>query len=158
MNPSSRSQLGRIALLLAAAGTLCMAVVQAAMPFSRWLLRAFDGPEEWSTMLLFASSFAVAVILVLVALYPLSAAGRIRRLPFLRVVLLLVGVVLVFRGLPLPGEIAGALGHGPSAETWSWGGIVTSAGTLAVGLCYLLGLGLSWRATGKKVPVRVSAV
>jgi len=149
MDSHARRPLGDTLLLLAALGTLCMGIVQAAMPFSRWLLHAFGGPEAWSAPLLFASSFAVAALLVLVALYPLSASGRIRRLPFLRVVLILVGVVLVCRGLALPEQIAGALGHGAFAETWSWGGILTCAGTLTVGLGYLVGLALSWPHTAR---------
>jgi hypothetical protein len=148
MNSSNRPKFGSTVLLLAAVGTLCMAAVQAIMPFSRSLVRAFDGPDEWSTPLLFASSFAVAALLVLVALYPLSGAGRLRRLPLTRLVLAVVGIGLTFRGLPLPGQIAGALGLGPMAGNVVWGDIVSSAGTLALSWCYLLGLAFSWRALG----------
>ncbi len=149
MEAVTRYSFGSRVLLLAALGAVCMAVVQAIMPFSRSLLRAFDGPEDWSTPLLFASSLAVAAILCVIALYALSAARRVRRLPFLRAVLLVVGVVLVWRGLPLPAQIAGALGYGPAVETWSWGGLVSSAGTLLIGLGYLVGVALSWRTLGK---------
>ncbi len=149
MGSKSPHSMGSRVLTLAGLGTLCMAALQALMPFSHSLVRAFDGPDEWSTPLLFASSFAVAGVLVLVSLYPFSGAGRIRRLPFLRLVLVVVGIVLVYRGLPLALQIAGALGHGSAAETWSWGGIVSCAGTLVIGLGYLFGLVLSWSATAK---------
>jgi hypothetical protein len=136
-------------LLLAAVGTLCMAAMQAIMPFSRGLTRSFDGPSDWSGPLLFASSFAVAALLVGVALYPLSGAGYIRRLPLLRTVLVIVGLGLTYRGLPLPGQIAGALGYGPVAGDVSWAIMVSSAGTLAIGLGYLLGLAFSWPILGR---------
>jgi hypothetical protein len=144
MDPSKHPSLGSRLLTLAGLGTLCMAAVQAIMPFSRDLLRAFDGPDEWSTPLLLASSFAVAGILVLVSLYPFSAAGRFRRLPLTRLVLGVVGLGLLSRGLPLFFQVAGALGYGPSAGDVGWGLILGPAGTLAVALCYLLGLAFRW--------------
>ena len=148
MNSSTRPKFGSTVLLLAAVGTLGMAAIQAIMPFSRGLTRSLDGPSDWSAPLLFASSFAVAALLVGVALYPLSGAGYIHRLPLLRTVLVIVGLGLTFRGLPLPGQIAGALGLGPMAGNVVWGDIVSSAGTLALSWCYLLGLASSWRALG----------
>jgi hypothetical protein len=136
-------------LTLAGLGTLCSAAVQATMPFSRDLVRTFDGPDEWSTPLLFASSFAVAGILALISLYPFSAAGHLRHLPLTRLVLGVVGLGLLFRGLPLFFQVAGALGFGPATGDVGWGVTVGPAGTLAVGLCYLLGLAFSWRALGR---------
>jgi hypothetical protein len=122
-----------------------MALVQAIMPLSRSIVRAFGGPE-WSTPLLFLSSFAVAAVLVALSLYPFSAAGRVRRLPLLRGVLAVLGVLLVWRGIFLPVDIAGAVGYGPTADQVTWAGILTSAGTLTTGVCCLTGLVLSWRA------------
>jgi len=144
MSSISHDSLGSRLLTLAGLGTLCLAAAQLIMPFSRAPVHAFDGPEEWSAPLLFASSFVVAGILVLVSLYPFSGAGRFQRLPFPRLVLAVVGLGLTLRGIWLPLQVAGALGYGPSAGEVVWGDIVSSVGTLALGWCYLLGLGFSW--------------
>jgi hypothetical protein len=46
-------------------------------------------------------------------------------------------------------QVAGALGFGAATGDVGWGVIVGPAGTLAVGLCYLLGLAFSWRVLGR---------
>ena len=140
-------------LLLAGLGTLCLAAAQAIMPFSHALGRASDGPGERSTLLLFASSFAVAGILVLIALYLFSEAGLMRRLPFLRLVLAVAGAGFIYHGMWLPLQVAGALGHGPFAGDVAWVGVVSSAVALDLGIGYLICLALLWPTVRLRRPV-----
>jgi hypothetical protein len=145
MSPTAPDPVARFILLLAGVGTLCLAAAQAVMPFSRDLVRAFDGPDEWSAALLFASSFAVAGVLALIALYPFAGAGLLRRRPpFLLTVLGVVGAGFLLRGLSLPFQLARALGPGSAADV-GWADIVASAATFDLGITYLVGLALVWR-------------
>jgi hypothetical protein len=139
----------RYFLLLAGCGTLCLAAVQAAMPVSQGLVRAFGGPVGWPAPIHFASSFAVAAVLMLLCLYCLSGAGVIRRLPCLLPVLATAGACFLARGLFLPVLAVGALGLGPGAGHASWAGLVVTTLAFELGFAYLVGAALLWRSPSR---------
>ena len=80
----------------------------------------------------------IATVLLVWALYALSAAGRIRRLPLLRTVLIGVSAVYLLRAL---GFVA-LMERFPenSLAFWLW----TSAICLVIGLLHLVGIHRAW--------------
>jgi hypothetical protein len=86
-------------------------------------------------------TLALAGMFALFGAYALSGAGRIRRLPVLRVALLAIGAVYTLRGMPLPLEAyALARGVAPFPARYA----VFSAASLAIGLLYLVGTTRLW--------------
>lgn len=91
----------------------------------------------------------IAVIFALWALYAFSGAGLIRRLPLIRLGLVVIGTIYVLRGLSLgpqlPVYFSGAFPQFPVRY------LVFSAVSLLVGLLYVLGVARAWR---RLAPVR----
>lgn len=89
----------------------------------------------------------LALVFATFGAYALSGAGRIRRLPLLRVVLLLIGAVFAVRGLALFPELvqlAAGTGAPPRMAVFSLVSLVT-------GVAFLAGTRLRWdRLHGRK--------
>lgn len=128
--------------LLAGWGTLCLGAAQAAVPLSRMLGSVLDGSVERHPPLLAAGSLAAAAVLVLVSTYAFSAAGALRPLPCTVPVLILAGVALLARGLPLPLQAAGALGQGPFSGSVGWSDLAVSLAAFDLGVPLLIGLAI----------------
>ncbi len=84
----------------------------------------------------------MAALFCLFGLYDLAGAGRFRRLPFLKTVLVTVGAVYTLRGLELPRDVAAALKLPAFGHQY----IVFSAVALAIGLATLGGTFGQWRS------------
>lgn len=85
-----------------------------------------------------AVTLAIAAVLLVWALYALSGAGVIGRLPFLRLALCAITGFYLLRGvafIPLMSRI-----HGNSLAFW----LVSSAVCLGVGLVHLVGVHQAW--------------
>lgn len=148
------SRIARCSLL--ASGSLCAAgaLLHLALPLGGpdWY-RFLGAPQgivamaEAGLVRPVVSCIVIASILALFASYAFSALGFIRRLPALRVVLGVVGVILSIRAVWLP---ALAVLNPRTLEYFcgrcnglNWFVIATSALCLLIGLGYLLG---AWRA------------
>jgi hypothetical protein len=81
---------------------------------------------------------AITCILIAWTLYALSGAGFIRRLPFLRTVLLCIGAIYLTRGL----ATAALVPYFPGSTLRFW--LVTSAVTTLMGILHLVGLKEIW--------------
>ena len=87
----------------------------------------------------------IAGVLSVWGLYAWSGAGVIRRLPFLRTVLLIITAIYLLRGvLFLPMQA-----HFPGNSTTFW--YVSSAVCLAIGLLHALGLRQVWAGLSRGV-------
>ncbi len=145
---------GRAALAVAGTANLGVALLHAAMVVvgpaaylyfgagPRFAARAAAGsPVPAVVTLMLAVAFAV------MGLYALSGARCLPRLPLLRTVILLVGVVYVLRGLVLVPELRALLVlHAPVAVRM----MVFSGVSLAIGLLYLAGAAAEWGTLSRR--------
>lgn len=83
-------------------------------------------------------TLGISAVLLCWALYALSGAGLVRRLPLLRVVLCIITVVYLLRGVVFVPLMP--LFPGNSVTFW-W---VSSAICLVIGLVHLIGLRRAW--------------
>jgi hypothetical protein len=113
--------------------------------------RYLGAGEDMATAAESGSAFPALLTLFLVVIfaiwgfYGLSGAGVIRRLPLLKIALLLIGVVYTLRGVVVFQQlfqIAASSVEVASRE------IVFSLVSLIIGLAYLLGTILNWRSFG----------
>ena len=111
--------------------------------------RFFTAPRPVLEMIRSGSWLIVPVCLAIVAvlatfgLYAWSAAGRMRRLPWLRVGLVAIGTLYTLRGLALIPQTIAMLKF-PGAFPWQVP--VFSFVALALGLAHLAGARLRWSA------------
>ena len=95
------------------------------------------------------SAFPAMMTLVLVAiftiwgLYAFSGAGVIRRLPLLRIALLLIGAIYTLRGVAVFQQIFQTLTSSEQVEPRK---IVFSLVSLIIGLAYLIGTVINWNS------------
>ncbi len=85
-----------------------------------------------------AVTVVIAGMLFVWSAYALSGAGRVRRLPLLRTVLVAITAVFLLRGFARPVLEPYFPGNGDTFWFWS------SAICLAIGLLYLVGLVQTW--------------
>ncbi|WP_301003532.1 hypothetical protein [Arsukibacterium sp.] len=81
----------------------------------------------------------IVTVLLIWALFTLSGAGVIRRLPLLRTALCVVSVIFLLRGLGF--VIIMPLFPGNSLTFW----LLSSAICLTIGVLYAIGIAQSWR-------------
>ena len=94
--------------------------------------------EQGSTLPALLTSVVLGLF-VLAGLYPLSAAGWLPRLPFVRIGLVCIAVVYTARGLALPVQLAQSGPTGPPTRE-----LVFSAISLAIGLVYFAATVVAW--------------
>ncbi len=87
-------------------------------------------------------TLGVAAVFAVFGIYAFSGAELIRRLPFLAVVLILIGAVYALRGLFLVHEIMMLMTSKAGIVLRK---IVFSLVSLAIGVVYLMGTMVSWR-------------
>jgi hypothetical protein len=91
-------------------------------------------------------TLGLALIFAICGLYALSGASVLRRLPLLLLALIGIGAVYTLRGLLLLPELYSTLaGTTPASH-----GLIFSAVSLLIGLCYLIGTILSWKQLSHK--------
>lgn len=128
-------------LLVAGLGTLGLAAAQALMPFSRALVRAFDGPADWSTPLLVATSLIVCAVFAYMGAAALSLADVLPPLPLRRVMVVLAAAGFIIRGFPLvPQLLAETSMFDPADAAASGAQLLASAVSLGLGVLYFVGL------------------
>ena len=155
-SPFPPPECGRRLLLACALADFALALVHVACLFAgEATARFFTAPRPVLELIRSGSWLIVPVCLAIVAvlgtfgLYAWSAAGRMRRLPWLRGGLVAVGVIFTLRGLLLLPQAAVMLRH-PGAFPWQVP--VFSLVALALGLAHLAGARMRWTALGKAAP------
>jgi hypothetical protein len=151
---------GRIALTLAGVASLGVGVLHVAMVFvGAPAYRYFGAGERFAQRAESGSFWPALITLVLAAIFlawgcfALSGAGRIRRLPLLRLGLVFIGSVYTLRGVPALFQLV-QLARAPDpllARNTTF-----SAVSLAIGLLYLIGTVLAWPALGPRTSTSAS--
>ncbi len=134
-------------LILAGVLSFCAAVFQAAIAFVPAWSAAFGAGDALASNppLLLTLGLLVALLLVIFGLYGLSGAGVIRRLPFLRPGLLVIGLLYSMVGINFIFEVLAMLGILPSAGPIPIYLLLVSLGALVAALAYLIGLAVNWK-------------
>ena len=83
-------------------------------------------------------TLSITLVLMTWSLYAFSAAGSIIKLPFIRVILMLITAIYIFRGVAGYFFMNNPLGRTP--EFWIW----SSSICLIIGLVHLIGLKQVW--------------
>jgi hypothetical protein len=149
---SAPNRKGTVLLVVAAATSVAIAllhiVIVVAGPRAYRYFGAGDAlvrqaeAGSWVPPLL---ALLVAALFVACAVYALAGAGRIRRLPWMRAMLLIVAAVLTLRGISAVPQ-AWVLVKSPGSIPTRY--FVSSLVSLLTGLCYAVGIGLLWRRFG----------
>ncbi|MCU0242460.1 MAG: hypothetical protein MUF51_08555 [Vicinamibacteria bacterium] len=107
----------------------------------------FGAPKELveNTPWLFASCWIIAVIFIVFGQYAWSGAGRVRRLPYLRSILLGVGCIYTLRGALIVLQLMIWAQIVRSPEVVHPQDFVASLVALAIGVAYLIGVFSGWR-------------
>ncbi|MFP7721664.1 hypothetical protein [Lysobacter sp. A3-1-A15] len=124
----------------ALAAVLHLACIVVGAPLYRWLgagegIAQMAEAGHWYPT---AMALSIAGVLSVLALYALSGAGAIRRLPLLRTALCAITAVYLLRGL---GFLA-LMPYFPGNSLAFW--LVTSAICLVIGGVHLAGIGRRW--------------
>jgi hypothetical protein len=114
--------------------------------------RFFGAGEEMAKLAASGSTYptmnaaGIAIILGIWTLYAISGAEVIRRLPFLRTVLVLVAAVFLMRGIVgVPMVLLMDDPYAMELRARMTFVVVTSVGIFSLGLCYAIGAALLWR-------------
>lgn len=127
-------------LTLAAALCFGIALLHGAMIFMGPYAYAYFGAPQLGRAeaagFAYPDQMAAGLVLIFAAFgaYALSGAGRVRRLPLLRVGLVLIGAVFTLRGLALfveLGQIASGAGIAPRMAVFSLVSLITGVAFLA---------------------------
>ena len=142
-------------LKLAGGLSLGMAVFQAAISFSPSASQYFDAPPELvaNPPMLIVAGLAMAGVLMVFGLYAFSGAGCLRRLPWLRLGLLISGSLYTLRGLFSIPELLIFLGFLPLPQPLPPQELVASLVSLVIGLLYLAGTLRAWRSLSRLAPL-----
>lgn len=147
---------GRVAFYLAAAASCLVALLHLGIALvGSGGYRYFGAPDlavaaEHGSLWPATITLLLALLFAMGGTYALSGAGRVRRLPFLRVGLLVFGLVFAARGLlVIPEIVAFALGSLRYNRA-----VVFSAFSLFTGCCFLFGLIRGWRQLTRPAPDR----
>lgn len=115
--------------------------------------RYFSAGEDMATAAESGSAFPAVLTLSLVAIfaiwgfYGLSGAGVIRRLPLLKIALILIGAIYTLRGVAVFQQLF-QIATSSAAETTAPREIVFSLVSLIIGLAYLIGTVTNWKSLG----------
>jgi putative oxidoreductase len=139
-------------LLLGGVLSFCAAIFQAAIGFVPAWSAAFGarGALVTNRPLLLISALLVALLLVIFGLYGLSGAGVIRRLPFLRLGLLVISLLYALVGINFVFQVLAMLGILQASQPVPIQQVLVSFGAFVASLSYLLGLVVSWRRLSSK--------
>ena len=144
----------KIILVLAGVLSLAVAVFQVYLGFSPAASAYWGGPTDQPVLLI--ASLVVGLVFALWGLYGLSGAGIIRRLPLLRLGLIVIGAIYTLRGISLITILLILLGIIQYPEPIPPQALIASLVSLTIGLAYLVGTIAAWPALSRK-PQRVAA-
>lgn len=144
----------KILLIIAGVLSLAVAVFQFYLGFSPTASEYWGGPTDQP--LLLAASLVVGLVFALWGLYGLSGAGVIRRLPLLRLGLIVIGFIYTLRGIPLIMILLIMAGIIHDPQPIPPQALISSLVSLGIGLAYLVGTIAAWPALSRK-PQRVAA-
>jgi hypothetical protein len=141
-------KMSKFFLETAGMASFAIALFQAVIFFSISWSRYFGAPEVllFDPMVLILVGFVIVVIFIIFGSYALSATGRIRRLPFLRSGLLIIGSIYTLRGLIFIPVFLGNAGILQTSTTFPAKDIISSAISLIIGILYLTGTIGYWSA------------
>jgi hypothetical protein len=137
-------------LVVGACMSFAMACVQAVISVWPDAAAYFNAPRGLlaSPIRLFVAGETAALLVVVLGLYALSGAGRIRRLPLLRPVLLVTGTLYTLRGMFIIMTVLAVAGVGAGAV------VPEAVGShlvfLTAGIAYLGGVILNWSELGRR--------
>jgi hypothetical protein len=96
-------------------------------------------------------TLCIAAIFAVFSLYAFSGSGVLRRLPLVRLVLLMIGTIFALRGIAVIPQLIQMAHQGRPLLHRA---VVFSAVSLCIGVIYLLGTALQWNALapGRKMP------
>lgn len=145
-------------LILAGVLSFCAAFFQAVIAFVPEWSAAFGSGDALASNppLLLTLGLLVALVLVIFGLYGLSGAGVIRRLPLLRLGLLVIGLLYLLVGINFIFQLLAVLGILPSTQPVPIYQSLVSFGALVASLAYLIGLTVSWNRLSIKLAPAVS--
>ena len=131
-------------LTIAAALSFFMAAVQTFLSLSVPAAAYFRAPPPLleNPLRLFLVGEAAALVLVVFALYALSGAGTIRRLPLLRVALIGISTLYLLRGLFLVLNVM--IAFGLLEGTVLLQGVISDLVFLTAGIAYAVGTAFNW--------------
>ena len=133
-------------LIFAGILSFCAAIFQAVIAFVPAWSAAFGAAALASNPpLLLTLGLLVTLLLVTFGLYGLSGAGVIRRLPLLRLVLLVIGLLYGTVGLLFITQVLVVLGILPSTQPVPIYVLLVSFGAFVAALAYLIGLAVGWK-------------
>lgn len=95
---------------------------------------------EIHPLLPYGMTIFVAVIFFIFGLYGLSGAGKIRKLPLLKIGVFAIAAIYLFRG------VVGSIINIGFESSFQWHHLLFSLCALGIGLLYLLGGLKKWRA------------
>ncbi len=144
----------RIILILAGALSLVVAVFQVYLGFSPAASEYWGGPTDQPTLLV--ASLVVGLVFAVWGLYGLAGAGVIRRLPLLRLGLIVIGIIYTLRGIPLITILLTMAGIIRDPQPIPPQALISSLVAFGIGLAYLVGTIAAWPALSHKPP-RVAA-
>ncbi len=143
------------AYLLILAGVLSFyaALFQAVIGFVPKWSAAFGAGDVLASnpTLLLISALLVALLLVIFGFYGLSGAGIIRRLPWLRLGLLVIGLLYSLVGIYFIPQMLVVLGILPSTQPVPIYLLPITFGALVACLAYLIGLAVNWKLLSRKL-------
>ena len=144
-------------LMIAGSLSLAVAVFQAAIVFSVPASRYFGAPEELlaNPLMLIVAGLFMAVVFGLCGLYAFSGAGSLRRLPLLRLGLIVIGIVYTWRGIVVFPLLLVLLGYIQSPVPLLPQALASSAVALVIGVLYLAGAIGNWQNL-RKAPEQTS--
>ena len=134
-------------LITAGLASLLVAVFQAVISFfPDWSL--YFGAPDWivaDRTLLLGTGLTAAVIFTIFGLYGLAGAGLRLRLPWLRLGLVVTGLIYTIRGLAIVPVMLIRFGAMQVAEPLPEPAVISCLVPLAIGVLYLAGTWRGWR-------------
>ncbi len=139
-------------LILAGGLSFCAALFQAVIGFVPEWSAALGAGDMLSSnpALLLISALFVALLLVIFGFYGLSGAGAIRRLPLLRLGLLVIGLLYSLVGMNFIFWMLAILGILPARPPVPIYLLLVTFGALVACLAYLIGLAVNWKRLSYK--------
>ncbi len=104
------------------------------------IVRGVEQGQAWPHL----ATLGIAAILGIWAAYAFSGAGMIRKLPLLRVGLVVIGTIYLWRSLDLP--IALVVIPDAVSPFVIWSSLIVAV----YAFCYLIGTWQAWRTLGRK--------
>ncbi len=144
----------KIVLIIAGVLSLAVAVFQVYLGFSPAASEYWGGPTDQPILLV--ASLIVGLVFVLWGLYGLSGAGVIRRLPLLRLGLIVIGAIYTLRGISLIPILLIMIGIIRDPQPIPPQALISSLVSFGIGLAYLVGTIVAWPALSRQPP-RVAA-